>query len=116
MSWLAAIVPVLVLLGGLTGYFLPRAARVLGWVVLFGLVPAGIMAFRSAAASGRSCGEMMAGVCDLFAIGMGLAAALAVGLIGVGLLVGGVIARKRRRQDGSAATEAAAAPNTGAAH
>jgi hypothetical protein len=111
MSWLAAIVPILVLIGGLTGYVLPRASRVLGWVVLIGSVPAGIMAFRAGAASGRSCGEMMAGVCDLFAIGMGLAAALAVGLIGVGVLVGAAIARKRRPHNGPATTEVAAAPN-----
>jgi hypothetical protein len=98
MSWIAAAGLVFVLLGSLVGYLLPRVFRVMGWVVLVGSIPVGMAAFRSGASSGNSCGEMMSGVCQLFAIGMGAAAGVAVGLTGVGLLLGAVVAGSRSRR------------------
>jgi hypothetical protein len=95
MSWIAAAVLVFILLGGLVGYLLPRISRLLGWVVLAGSIPVGMAAFRSGAASGNSCGEMMGGVCQVFAMGMGAAAGVAVGLVGAGLLLGAVMAGNR---------------------
>ena len=111
MSWIAAAALVFILLGSLVGYLLPRLSRIIGWVVLVGSIPVGIAAFRSGAASGTSCGEMMAGVCQLFAIGMGAAAGVAVGLVGVGLLLGAVVAGSRSRRKLPAMVEARAESN-----
>lgn len=108
MSWIATAALVLFLTAGLVGYIVPRLSRILGWVAVVGAIPIGMAAFRSGAASGRSCGEMMAGVCQLFAIGMGAAAGVAVGLAGVCLLLGAAIARSRARGKGPAASGPAA--------
>jgi hypothetical protein len=97
MSWIATAALILLLIAGLVGYIVPRISRILGWVALVGSIPVGMAAFRSGAASGRSCGEMMAGVCQLFALGMGAVAGVAVGLAGVCLLVGAAIAKSRAR-------------------
>ena len=106
MTWIAAAALVVVLLGGLLGYVLPRMSRIVGWVVLVGSIPVGMAAFRSGAAGGSSCGEMMAGVCQLLAIGMGAATGVAVGLVGAGLLLGAVMAGSRGRGRMPATVEA----------
>jgi hypothetical protein len=97
MSWIATAALTLALVAGLVGYLVPRMSRILGWVALVGAIPIGMAAFRSGAASGRSCGEMMAGVCQLFALGMGAVAGVAVGLAGVCLLLGAAMAKSRAR-------------------
>ncbi len=106
MSWIAAAALVAILLGGLVGYVLPRLSRIVGWVVLVCSIPVGMAAFRSGASSGNSCGEMMAGVCQLFAMGLGAATGVAVGLAGVGLLLGAVMGGGRNRRKMPAIVEA----------
>jgi len=111
MSWIAAAALVAILLGGLVGYVLPRPSRIVGWVVLVGSIPVGMAAFRSGASSGISCGEMMAGVCQLFAIGMGAATGVAVGLTGIGLLLGAAMGGSRNRRKSPAIVEARSESN-----
>jgi hypothetical protein len=95
MDWLAIVALSFILVAALAGYFLPRLARVLGWMVLIGAIPAGLVAFRFGMSKAASCGEMMAGVCQLFMAGAGAIVSVAVGLAGGGLVLGARLARSK---------------------
>jgi hypothetical protein len=95
MDWFAIVALSFILVAALAGYFLPRLARVLGWLVLVGAIPAGLVAFRFGMSKAASCGELMAGVCQLFMAGAGVIVGVAVGLAGGGLVLGARLARSK---------------------
>ncbi len=95
MDWFAIIALSFILAAALAGYFLRRFARVLGWMVLVGAIPAGLVAFRFGMSKAASCGEMMASVCQLFMAGAGVIVSVAVGLAGSGLVLGARLARSK---------------------
>lgn len=95
MDWFAIVVLLFILVVALDGYFQPRLARVLGWMVLVGAIPARLVAYRFGMSKAASCGEMMAGVCQLFMAGAGVFVSVAVGLAGGGLVLGARLARSK---------------------
>jgi hypothetical protein len=93
MDWFALATLSFIAVAALAGYFLPRLARVLGWTVLVGAIPARLVAFRFGMSKAASCGEMMAGIWQLFMAGAGVIVGVAVGLAGGGLILGARLVR-----------------------
>jgi hypothetical protein len=83
---------VLAVIGGVVGYFLPRVSRVLGWAVIVGAIPAGFAAHGAFNDYSRSCGEMMAGVCHIVSLSVGIGAAAVVVMLGIGMVIGPALA------------------------
>jgi hypothetical protein len=92
----------IICIGGLAGYFLPRISRVLGWIVIIAAIPGGVATHYVLIRGYFRCGEFMAGVCSLSAIVLGVIMAVVIVAFGLGMVLGPVLAASRKRKAFSA--------------